>query len=86
MKYPTREIVDDYLATVDTGLCTMQCGRARDDICVCRCGGEYHNLLREWWASPEYRATGDHWCATCQRAHPGTLAPGTYVLVCAPAA
>ena len=81
--YPTREIVDDYLYKVlPDGTCTRQCGAARDDVCRCRCGGEFHNLLRDWWSSPEAR-TGEKWCNSCHRAHWGTLAVGQFVLNCA---
>lgn len=83
MSAPTREIVDDYMGMIDAGLCAKSCGAARDDICVCRCGGEFHNLLRDWWSSSEYRETGEHWCVSCQKAHAGGLAPSQYVLNCA---
>lgn len=79
---PTREIIDDYFETLKAGLCTYQCGRARDDICTCRCGGEFHNILRDWWGSDEWRLTGEHWCVTCQQAHPGALERNHYVIHC----
>lgn len=82
MIYPTKEIVDDYMIAVAIGLCTRNCGAARDDICKCRCEGEFHNLLRDWWASPEYRRTSLHWCRHCQSAHAGNRCVGQHQ--CAP--
>ena len=55
--WPTREIVDDYFGILDAQLCTRECGAADGGVCKCRCGGEFHNLLRDWWASPECAAS-----------------------------
>jgi hypothetical protein len=68
---PTREIVDDYMGIVDAGLCAWSCGAARNEKCICRCGGEFHNLMQDWWSSAEYLSTALWWCVTCQRHYQG---------------
>lgn len=32
---------------VDSGACSAVCLFGREPVCVCRCGGEHHGLLRE---------------------------------------
>jgi hypothetical protein len=38
---------EDWLEAIQDEKCSWLCVKARDDICVCRCRGRYHNALRD---------------------------------------
>lgn len=41
----------DWKDALEDGTCTGQCGRARDDVCRCRCRGLFHSASHDYWAS-----------------------------------
>ena len=51
--FPGSSIADrfrDWQDALDDETCTLACGAARNDLCICRCQGLHHNAGHDYFA------------------------------------